>query len=116
VTTPPTSADEPTSAALVASQLSKDPEDFEVLEQLEPTVAAVNRFVRRLHNPGPDGTWAPDHQAGALLLAARLYRRRNSPDGVYTLGGEQGVAYVARTDPDVAMYLQLGAYAVPTVG
>lgn len=116
MTTPPPPA-EPTTAALVAEHLKIDPvASPDKVEALEPTVAAVCRFVRRLHDPLASGEWAADHKAGALLLAARLWRRRLSPDGVATFTAEGGAVYVQRNDPDVAMYLGLGAYAAPVVG
>lgn len=52
---------------------------------------------------------------GATLLAARLFRRRNSPDGVVAFAGDTPL-YVQRMDPDVALLLQLGANAAPAVG
>lgn len=105
----------PTTAAAVAGHLSQDAADPAVLERLAVTVAAVNRFVRRVQNPQPDGSWAEDHTLGAMMLAGRLWRRRNSPEGVAAFTAE-GAAYVQRNDPDVAMLLQIGAYAVPVVG
>lgn len=84
-------------------------------DELRVLVAAVNRRAARWVSREPDGSWAPDHALGASLLAARLYARRNSPAGVQTFGTE-GTAYVVRQDPDVAMLLQLGPYAVPRVG
>jgi hypothetical protein len=52
---------------------------------------------------------------GAKLLGARLYRRRNSPEGVATFAAE-GAVYVQRNDPDIAMTLGIGQYAPPVVG
>lgn len=49
---------------------------------------------------------------GAVMLAARLFRRRNSPDGVAAFGAA-GPVYVQRTDPDIALLLQIGAYKKP---
>lgn len=65
----------------------------------------------------PDGatTWAADTYLGALMYAARLVRRANSPAGIEAFF-ETGVAYVQRTDPDVAMLLRLGGSAVPMTG
>lgn len=59
--------------------------------------------------------WADSTVAGALLLAGRLYRRRNSPAGVEAMT-DTGVAYVARTDPDVARLLRIENNAPPRVG
>jgi hypothetical protein len=85
-------------------------------------VDATNRYVRGLPaaqvdtDPAPaDWTDYADVVLGANMLGARLVRRRNSPDGVQAMT-EAGVAYVARADPDIAMLLQLGAYAPPSVG
>jgi hypothetical protein len=117
VTTPPAEAPAtPTSAASVAEWLLKEHGDTATEEKLAPTVAAVNRFVRRVHNPDPSGAWAEDHALGATMLAARLWRRRRSVEGVLAEFTAAGPAYVSRHDPDVAMLLQLGPYAVPTVG
>lgn len=114
-TPPPTPAPQPTTAAAIAGQLSMDPADAAVLAKLALTTAAVNRFVRRLHNPLPDGTWGPDHALGAQMLGARLWRRRNSAEGVAAFTAD-GAVYVQRNDPDVAMLLELGPYARPVVG
>lgn len=83
-------------------------------------VAAVNRLVRSwpCSEPAVDAaTWdaAPDVVEGATMLAARLFRRKESPAGVESMG-PLGAAYVMRSDPDVAMLLQLGPYAGPEVG
>ena len=48
------------------------------------------------------------------MLAARLFRRRNSPGGVEAF--TDGAVYVARTDPDVAALLSIGPYKPPQVG
>lgn len=80
--------------------------------------AAVNVKVRRwpvaARAAGLD-TWPADVVEGATMLAARLYRRRNSASGVEAFGAE-GVIYVRRNDPDIAMLLELGEYAGPQVG
>jgi hypothetical protein len=118
VTTPPSPAPRPggpATAAAVAEQLSwsaEDQQDAAKLEPLEPTVAAANAVVRAYAT-----TTDPDRLArGAVQLAARLWRRRNSPEGVATLGAD-GAVYVQRTDPDIAMLLGMGSmYAPPAVG
>lgn len=85
-------------------------------QDLVDTVAAVNAVVRRWKPTPPTGQpWPDDTVRGAVMLAGRQYRRRNSPGGVEVYGSD-GATYVARTDPDVAMLLQLGVYADPVVG
>lgn len=66
--------------------------------------------------------WVPPTQhnsaavkLGAEMLAARLWRRRQSSTGVETLG-DIGTIYVARYDPDIAQLLGIGSYAPPSVG
>lgn len=62
-----------------------------------------------------DGTWAAATHTAALMLASRLYRRRNSPSGVEAFT-DQGAAYVSRYDSDVARLLRIDGYAPPRVG
>ena len=86
-------------------------------QNAQVVVDAVNGFLGRLGlvpaegqddtDPSPDET-----KLGALMLAARTYRRRNSPNGIETVSGET-VAYVARYDPEISRYLRL---SVPRVG
>lgn len=59
--------------------------------------------------------WAETTWFGALMLAARLYNRRNSPNGVEALS-EGGATYVARYDPDIARMLNLDSLQTPRVG
>jgi len=104
-------ADGPTSVGQVAAQLSL-PEDTEGFTDV---VAAVNSLVRGWLTPAPDGEWAAHHRYGATLLAARMYRRKDSPAG-FQLQGMEGAVYVSRNDPDIAQLLGLGAFAPPRVG
>lgn len=93
--------------------------------RLTGIVAAVNAKVRRwpcvlvvagtAEAPAADWAGGEDLVEGATLLAARLFRRKNSPAGVEAFGAE-GVAYVMRNDPDVAMLLGLGSWSSPAVG
>lgn len=83
--------------------------DVDALSVIAPAVIA---FVNRTRAPrAPDGTWAPETLAGAIMLAARLVRRRNSPAGIEGFT-ETGAAYVRRNDPDVAVLLRLNHPAI----
>lgn len=75
-------------------------------------VAATNAYLAGFEWLTDNGQPTPEAKLGALMLAARLHRRRNSPGGIETLG-DAGVAYVARTDPDLARLLRLDAYQMP---
>lgn len=90
---------------------------------ISDAVAAVNGMVTgwpvaQVANSDPaPANWDafPRIVHGATLLASRYFRRRNSPDGVTSLG-DGSPAFIARTDPDVAQLLQLGGNAAPQVG
>lgn len=88
---------------------------------IDSAVAAVNVFVRRTEKarkigvvtPEPDpNDWPADLTQGATMLAARLFKRRNSPNGVEAFA-VAGPVYVRRNDPDIGMLLDLDA---PMVG
>ena len=66
--------------------------------------------------PGWPVVYEPDAEVyqAAVMLAARLVRRRNSPGGVETFG--ESVTYVSRQDPEIARALHTGPYASPGVG
>lgn len=86
--------------------------------QLAAVVAAVNGKVSTF--PVADRArgaeeWPADIAHGATMLAARLHKRKGSADGLAAFG-DMGAVYVSRNDPDVALLLELGAYAKPAVG
>jgi len=104
----------------VKLQLGIDAADVRDDPQLQVRVDAVNAQVRRwpvaqVAAGQPDWAMAADVVLGANMLAARLYRRKNSPDGVLPFGAE-GAVYVQRNDPDVAQLLGLGTWAKPVIG
>ena len=110
---------EPTDTEAVKAYLSLDDTGDDDL--LDKVCAAVNVFVRRtekarrlgLVDPEPvPNDWPGDITQGSTMLAARLHRRKNSPNGVeaFAVGGP---VYVRRNDPDIAMMLDLDA---PMVG
>jgi hypothetical protein len=88
---------------------------------LTDVCAAVNAWVSRLQwvadaaaAANPVGTWPETADHGATMLAARMYRRRNTPSGVEAL--TDMVVYVPRRDSDVDQMLRVGAYQIPGVG
>lgn len=95
-------------------------DDHDDDDDLLVIVAAVNDLVSGLPvAQGQDGTddkpWRARVVLGANMLGARLFGRRNSPNGIEGFGVD-GALYVRRNDPDVALLLQLGDYAKPGVG
>jgi hypothetical protein len=106
----------PTSVPMVKAWLAIT--DVRSDDQLEPIVAAVNNSVRswRISELAVGAEeWPARIAHGATMLAARLFRRRNSPGGVESFGTD-GAVYVSRNDPDFALLLQLGNYQRPQVG
>lgn len=92
---------------------------------IDDYVAASNALVRSLPvtdkantDPAP-ADWSAVELAGIVLgadqLAARLYRRKDSAEGVAQVGSSDPV-YVLRDDPDIAQLLEVGAYERPSVG
>lgn len=93
---------------------------------ISAVVLAVNDQVEQWHGPpsipagtvdAPTLTYRPKHSQGATMLAARVTRRRNSPNGVEDYGSDlQGAIYTRSSDPDVAQLLELGRYERPAIG
>jgi hypothetical protein len=97
------------------------PADVDLLTQV---CAAVNAWIARLPyvrsasvqlDPDVDAVvWPRDAYQGAVMLAARMYRRRNTPSGVEAM--TDLVVYLPRRDSDVDQLLRIGAYARVQVG
>lgn len=104
-------------ASDVASFLKLPPGESES-EPLQLATAAAVALVESYHGPIDNSSQpagAANMKLGTIMLAARVYRRRNSPAGVEALG-ELGPVYVSRNDPDLAQLLKIGRYQVPRVG
>jgi len=86
-------------------------------QQLLDDVCLSAEPVVTRHRPdigNPPATLTPDVYQGAVMLAARLFRRRNSPAGIESMG--ESVTYVASFDPDLDQFLRRGRYRIPGVG
>lgn len=82
---------------------------------LDAVTAAVNAWVAALpHWSTVTDPWPPDLTQGAVMLAARLYRRRNTPAGIESM--PDGAVYLPQRDGDVDPLLKIGRYAPPRVG
>lgn len=95
-----------------------DPDDAAIASAVRAANAVVRQQrIAQLADGRAD--WTDDDLAdvvqGSTQLAARLFRRRDTPDGVAQFGTDTPL-YVARTDPDVSLLLQLGPHAKPAVG
>lgn len=80
-------------------------------EHLPIIVAAVNAMVDQWHGD----RWPAGAHYGAIMLAARLHRRRNSPAGVESFS-EMGASYVSRYDTDLDRLLEINSWSPPRVG
>ena len=65
--------------------------------------------------PHDGDEWPGGVELGAIMLAARLHRRRNSAAGVETFS-EMGASYVSRYDADLDRQLRINAWTPPVVG
>jgi hypothetical protein len=65
--------------------------------------AATNWVYDRVY---PEHRAYNDVQEAILLVASRLYKRRQTPEGVAGFGGEGAVVRVVASDPDVASLLE----------
>lgn len=83
-------------------------------EYMPVVVAAVNTYVDGLATitRDPAGAWSETTHLGALMLASRLFRRRNSPNGIESFG-DSGATYVSRYDSDIARLLNMDIFAKP---
>ena len=79
-------------------------------EHLNLIVDAVNDMVNEWHGE----SWPPGVEIGAIMLAARLHRRRNSSNGVESFS-EMGASYVSRYDADLDRQLRINAWSPPVV-
>jgi len=88
---------------------------------LDLVVKATNAFVESLPDKpvktleGGKTVWADQTVFGATMLAARLYNRRNSTQGIESIS-ELGTSYVSRYDPDLARMLRIDNFQMPRVG
>lgn len=78
-------------------------------------IPAVNEYVDSLPSIDReiDGSWAGTTKLGAIMLAARLYNRRNSQDGITGIG--ELATYVPRYDSDIARLLNIDTFRKPMV-
>lgn len=108
----PEPAEYPATVEAVAGWLGATGNTAE-LTHIAVVVTAVNALVRRLGHTGND--LADDVVQGAVMLAGRITRRRNSPAGVESFG-DLGPTYVARYDPDIEVLLGLGRHRPMVIG
>lgn len=104
-----------TSVGRVLRMLGRAPDEDSPDPSVEEAVQAVCTLVPTWL-PKPAAGWAAHHHYGATLLAARLYRRKDSPGGMVNFGDGGMGAYVSGNWPDVAITLGLGNYSVGRVG
>lgn len=79
-------------------------------EHLPLIVDAVNAMVTEWHG----SEWPGGVKLGAVMLAARLHRRRNSAAGVETFS-DMGASYVSRYDADLDRQLRINSWTPPVI-
>lgn len=109
---------EPTTTDIVVATYKIKNPTAEDLSRLDNIVAAVCAYVRGLRVAEKArglNAWPANIVEGSTMLAGRIWRRKDTPGGVYTVGGDVPI-FVHRQDPDVALLLGLGEYGKPDVG
>lgn len=109
---------DPTSTDIVIATYKIRNVTAEDRSRIDSIVEAVNDYVRTLRvadKARGSTAWPANIVEGATMLAGRIWRRKDTPGGTYTVGGDVPV-FVHRQDPDVAMLLGLGSYGKPDVG
>lgn len=107
--TTPTPVEPVVTGTAVAAWLGMSETDDYLNEHIVP---AVNVYVREVHG---DDEVTDSVKLGALMLAALIHRRRNSPGGTETFG-DLDPSFVARYDPTISQLLQLGNHRKLVVG
>lgn len=72
-------------------------------------LAAAIAYVEDVHASDPEFLESDRARLGCLMLAVRLYRRRDTPDGLL-MAGELGAVRVGTGDPDIDRMLKIGRY------
>lgn len=89
-------------AAEVFNWLAVSAPHADDLAQMDLVLAAVEAHVAQGHTRPI--TAAPDYELAVVMQSARVYKRRNSPEGVVSFG-EDGAIRVSSIDRDVAALL-----------
>ena len=80
-------------------------------ESLLNVCGAVIAYVSALPVVADGAEASESVYLGMTMLAARLYKRKDTPNGLESFG-EWGSSYVSRYDPDIARLLRLNAPSV----
>jgi hypothetical protein len=99
----------PTSVEAVQVFLGLTPARPVDLAALTAAVDAANAAAVGYLSVDPAGPWTADQDQGATILAARLYGRRGSVQGIAAFQ-DVGVSLLPRMDPDVQVLWKLGNY------
>lgn len=96
---------------------AQDPDPDTLTLVLDAVDSLVDRYAGGTTEttPGERGVSWADARLAATMLAARLTRRRTSPEGAIAAGWDAGqVAYVATQDPDISRLLRIGTSLRPS--
>lgn len=103
----------------VSDWLKQPPDEDAAL--IAQCAAAVEPFVQQCRpdqmvGVGAAAEYTPDKEvySAAVMMAARLYRRRNSPGGLVQMGDI--LSSVPRWDPEIERALRIGLWQQPRIG
>lgn len=91
-------------------------------QHMQLCASAVEALIGTLPDAplkAPDETghraWTDQTKLAAIMLGARLYRRRNSANGIEAMSAD-GASYVSRYDSDISRLLRIDGNTRPRVG
>lgn len=93
-----------------------DPADDDLVADCCAAVEPQVQRARPDQYTGDPPVYQPDGEVtqAAVMLAGRVYRRRNSAGGIESMA--DSVVYVSRYDPEIERALRQGGWRMPAVG
>lgn len=91
-------------------------EDAIITECVAAANSVVGRYVGEDEPTDDTVPSATDCRIAATMLASRLYRRRNSPEGIQGITPEGIAIGIVRSDADIARLLRIDSYTIPMIG
>lgn len=95
--------------------VTPDPHMQLCAEAVEAFVATLPDVPLEAPDENGNRAWTAQTKLAAVMLGARLYRRRNSANGLEGLTAE-GASYVSRYDSDISRLLRIDGNTRPRVG
>lgn len=98
---------------IAAGGLRVSPDDEMLLAVCSATIAYVTGLPVIADRTDQAAAWSAPVELGTVMLAARWYRRKDTPSGIVALDGDGGsTVYVTRHDADISRLLSIDEVTV----